>query len=59
MLSGFIVAFRMYETLPSKQGISEKQKTDEISGGKQEQYTQPLVKGAPGRRPCVGCPQAD
>jgi hypothetical protein len=34
LLSGIFVAYRMYETLPDKQRISEQRKTDEISNGK-------------------------
>jgi MFS family permease len=51
LFSGLVVAFRMYETLPSKR------ETAEISSGKQEQYTQPLLEGPPGRATCIACPQ--
>lgn len=59
LLSGLIVAFRMYETLPDNRGISVVQKTDDIFGGKEPQHSRAQAKGPPGRAACIGCPEND
>jgi MFS family permease len=57
LLSGLVVALRMYETLPGKRVISETREPAEVSSGKQEQYAEPLLADPPGGAPCMGCSQ--
>lgn len=56
MLSGLVVALRMYETLPSKRGNS---KRHESIHQMREQYTQSRLGDPDAQATCLRCPQLD